>query len=437
MRPELIYSAPFFIAAFLIIIVAVFAWRRRRIRGARYLSLVCMAGAVWSIFEGLLYLGLSLETDMWVTYVQYLGTAPMIPLALCFTFAIFGFERWIHRTTKTIFILIPLAMLALAWTDPLHHLVYKNYYLIHDHAVPIRGFERGILWWGIIGTQYILAFGLTTFLIYVAWISSGVMRAQAGVILAAVSIVWLTSAVYVTGNSPISHMDISPLAFILVALSMAWGFFRYHLLDVLPIAKADIYSGIGDPILVVDDQNHLLDLNPAAEALFHIRTSAKDAAFPMPIQRPVALPLSLAQPEETVCLVNNGTKRFYETRTTPLPDKRGNRIGRMIILRDVTERHRAQWALGQSERLQGVLEMAGAVCHDLNQPIMAIMGYAELILLDLAQDDPLYPIMMNLTAQLEKITTITQKLMRITRYATKDYGGQQIIDIEKAATASD
>ena len=53
--------------------------------------------------------------------------------------------------------------------------------------------------------------------------------------------VWFINAVYVSGNSPVPNMDISPIAFILVAGAMAWGFFRYGLLDISPVAKAEIF----------------------------------------------------------------------------------------------------------------------------------------------------------------------------------------------------
>ena len=37
----------------------------------------------------------------------------------------------------------------------------------------------------------------------------------------------------------------------------------------------------------------------------------------------------------------------------------------------------------QSEKLKGVIEMAGAVCHELNQPLQTILGFSELLMLDL------------------------------------------------------
>jgi signal transduction histidine kinase len=40
------------------------------------------------------------------------------------------------------------------------------------------------------------------------------------------------------------------------------------------------------------------------------------------------------------------------------------------------------------EKLQAVLELAGAVCHELNQPIQAILGHSELLLMDLPKTVP-------------------------------------------------
>jgi DNA-binding response OmpR family regulator len=89
--------------------------------------------------------------------------------------------------------------------------------------------------------------------------------------------------------------------------------------------------------------------------------------------------------------------------------------------------------LNHRRKLQGVLEMAGAVCHEMNQPLQTMMGYAELMLMDIQQDDPLREKILKIKEQTDRMAKITQKLMRITRYETRDYGiGQQIVDLEKA-----
>jgi hypothetical protein len=44
----------------------------------------------------------------------------------------------------------------------------------------------------------------------------------------------------------------------------------------------------------------------------------------------------------------------------------------------------------QRERLEGVIEMAGAACHELNQPLQTLFGYCHLLLKHLPEDSPLF-----------------------------------------------
>jgi len=99
---------------------------------------------------------------------------------------------------------------------------------------------------------------------------------------------------------------------------------------------------------------------------------------------------------------------------------------------------RAEKAILERGKLQGVLEMAGAVCHELNQPVMAISGYADLISMKISKDDPLQDKLTKMKDQAMRVGSITQKLMKIVKYKTKAYAtGGKIIDIEAAAEQED
>lgn len=84
----------------------------------------------------------------------------------------------------------------------------------------------------------------------------------------------------------------------------------------------------------------------------------------------------------------------------------------------------------EKERLQNVLEMAGAVCHELNQPLMAISGNCDIALALGDPEDPVYEKLEKIRGQVDRIADITRRLMELTRYRTKKYiGGMDIIDI--------
>ena len=92
--------------------------------------------------------------------------------------------------------------------------------------------------------------------------------------------------------------------------------------------------------------------------------------------------------------------------------------------------------LRDREKLQGVLEMAGAVCHEINQPLQAVSGWAELLLMDMEQVDSNQEALNNIKEGMDRIGELTRKIMTISKYRTKEYmdGKRMIIDIDQSST---
>jgi response regulator RpfG family c-di-GMP phosphodiesterase len=97
---------------------------------------------------------------------------------------------------------------------------------------------------------------------------------------------------------------------------------------------------------------------------------------------------------------------------------------RMVELQD---------SLIEREKLQVIFEMTGAICHELSQPMQAISGNSELILMSLKKSDPLYRNIKTIKDQVDRMGSITRKLKKVTRYKTKDYINSKIIDIDHAS----
>jgi len=431
------YCTPFFIAAIFIFIVALLSYRRRLTRGGWFLTLVCLSAALWAASEGLLYLGFDLETNLRITYIQYLGITPLPPLALLFSLAVFGTGDKITRPLITALTGMAALIITLVWTNDLHNLVFSNHYVIDAGDVPMIGLDHGPVWWVIIGYHYFLLAVLSIVLIRHIFASHRFHRPQAAIVLAAVSIVWVVNIFYVSGNSPVPNMDISPLAFSLVAVSMAWGFFRYSLLDIAPIAKTMVFQGLTNPILVLDEKNRIVDINPAAETMFNLKPGESMGKtirqvitdFPpvqdLPNDEPVEISLPL-----------DNRNRFFNLHLSTLHDRRGTLLGRVIVLYDTTAMRQTAEALQEKEKMQGVFELAGAVSHELNQPLMSILGYAELVAMKIPFDDPMHKDIEKLFKEVENLGRITRKLMTITRYETKNYLDRKIIDIDKSSKNS-
>jgi PAS domain S-box-containing protein len=119
----------------------------------------------------------------------------------------------------------------------------------------------------------------------------------------------------------------------------------------------------------------------------------------------------------------NGQVKDIEFRSSYTTDKK------ISVLTDITQRKEAETIRREKDRLQGVLELSGAVCHEMNQPLMSISGYFELIMLDMPETDPHYSRIRKIQVQLERMADITKKMMKISRYRTKDYLNGKIVDI--------
>ena len=104
-----------------------------------------------------------------------------------------------------------------------------------------------------------------------------------------------------------------------------------------------------------------------------------------------------------------------------------------VLVDKVMERVQASTTIKLKDRFQGVIEMAGAACHELNQPLQAIAGYSELLTMQLEPGTQAYDMAMEIKNESARMGQITRKLNNITRYETIDYfEGSRIIDIEKA-----
>lgn len=120
-------------------------------------------------------------------------------------------------------------------------------------------------------------------------------------------------------------------------------------------------------------------------------------------------------------------KKFLKISTTYLP--LSDREAVILAMEDITALKIHEKLRMENEKLSAAIETGGAVCHELNQPLMAVCGYLGIMMLDGNESDPNFKMLNDVQAQVVRMGKITRKLMNVTRYKTKDYLKGKIIDL--------
>lgn len=155
-------------------------------------------------------------------------------------------------------------------------------------------------------------------------------------------------------------------------------------------------SSIGDGCITVDNQGTILLFNPVAErltgwqAVTAIGTRLGDIVNLVNVRtrRPLRNALdSLVTTGRandlagaTLIASLDGTERVVEMNASPIPDSRGNKAGTVLVLRDITERHRTAEERQKAEKLESLGVAAGGIAHDFNNLLTAILGNLSLVL---------------------------------------------------------
>jgi diguanylate cyclase (GGDEF)-like protein/PAS domain S-box-containing protein len=159
-------------------------------------------------------------------------------------------------------------------------------------------------------------------------------------------------------------VDLAPALFGWVALVLYWGFARFQLLDVAPTAREIIVKHLADSLVLTDTRDRVVYLNAAAESLLGIKLR-------LVVGQPIAAALGgspglLVAYDEREAVSGEAAQgdageggiarelehagHFYHGRVSPLRDDRGRLRGRILVLRDISDRRRAEMALEEARQ---------------------------------------------------------------------------------------
>jgi PAS domain S-box-containing protein len=193
-----------------------------------------------------------------------------------------------------------------------------------------------------------------------------------------------------------------------------------------------VLRNVPNPIIVVDNDNHIMSMNPAAERLFKPASAtarasnaalANDARFTSFLAGLRLDPAMSKRGEIGLTDPRNDERLEMEVSATEIRDARGAVMAIVSVMQDIgrlreLERRRLEQVLFDSEKLAATGRLAASIAHEINNPLEAVQNALYLLQKEFGEDSAKRP-------YLDIAARETQRMSRILRQMLGFYRQQE------------
>jgi len=259
-----LYSLFFLATASVSFLVAFLAWQRRSVKSARELAFLMIAagiGAFWIIFETA---ALTVTEKIFWSKLEYFGGIVTPVLYLIFVLRFTGKDKFLSAKHILLLFIVPAITFALTFTNESHSLIWSGFSNISEKTNLMEYYHGIGFWIGYIAYTYLML-ALSTILLFKFIIhQNNPFRSQGMIVFIGGFCPWITSIIYLTGNNPVTGLDIAPVSITMSGVLAAYAILNIRFLDLVPVARETLVETLTDGILVLDAQNRIQDINGAA-----------------------------------------------------------------------------------------------------------------------------------------------------------------------------
>lgn len=400
-------------------VITALSWQYRARPGGFPLVVMAFSAAVWSVAAGVASLIVAPDVTRAAQTVVFIVIGPTAVAWFYVVVEYSGHEWWKQKPVVGGL----LGFIGLEWvgilTNPLHHL-----YATGTSNLPQSGLidpTPGVILYGYTLLRVtLMLIGLSILLERYAS-ARGVSKIQTaslvftGVLPVSTGFLELMDFVRIPG------LDFSVIGIVLSSGIVLWALFYADFLEFVPVARETLFENMTDPVVAVDTDGRVVDLNGRAKSLFDVDgdaigmpTTAVFEEYPQLSTAPVG---TSTEPIEITAEVD-GLQYQYELAVSPIVPRSAHTataegaldssLGFLFVFRDVTlQKQREQAIERKNDRLE---QFASVVSHDLRNPLNVAQGWVTL-----ARDDNDSESLAKVTQAHERMELLIENLLTLAR----------------------
>ena len=350
-----IYSVFFIATSLLSFSVAMLAWQRRTVKGARELTLLMIAAGIWTFWVIFDTASSTMTGKILWSKFAYIGAVSTPVLYLIFVLRFTGKDIIITAKNVLLLFIIPIITLILAFTNEKHHLVWSGFSAISKET-NIMEYYHGLWFWiGYMAYNYLILI-LATLQLFIFIINhTRTFRLQALIVFIAGLCPWIASAVYLSGSNPVPGLDLVPISMILSGALFAYAILYIRFLDLVPVARETLVETLPDGIMVLDVYDRIQDINEAALTFLGIsdKNIIGSPAGLSGASEIVLLNAAISkEPIEQIEIPCRHEIKIFRINKKTIKKQPGSRL---VVIHDITDRKQAENALINSENQKAAI----------------------------------------------------------------------------------
>jgi PAS domain S-box-containing protein len=312
------------------------------------------SAAAWSLSYALFLSADNLQEKIFWQSIRFIFL-PFLPVfELWLVLAFLKRDTWIAGWRLGILCIIPSANVILALTSQYHTLFKYQYEIVESGGFLTLSASYGSFYTIYLLYSYILNFTALMFVLFIHDTAHKIYKKQQVLLCLALFIPVIPSFMFDIGITPIPGVNPTPAILWIMGILYGIALFRYRLFDVIPIARAKVIDEMGMPMIVLNNEGRIIDINPAADHLLGhhgqrtVGLSLSDLAHDW--EELVQFAQSTNQGRKEITRLLDGIVRTYEARIDTLDSEPAISEGKVLLLTDITLQKTLENELREGER---------------------------------------------------------------------------------------